>query len=489
MENGEGAITLAEEAAVIAAETGGMSGTLGIIGMLLAIAVMIVGAFRGMKAIPLTLLAAFVVIVFNGMGLWSSYSQYYAGSINNTFGAFSENSFGGVISRLFFMFIASSAYAMVMEKTGSTAAIGMQLVKWFGTKHVIWVIYVFTCILTMGGVNLFVCVFAVTPIAFVLFREANLPRHLIMAPMAAGGATITMTTLPGAPSLPNVFASDWLDTQMTAAPVFSLIFATAVVALTAVYFKYALNDALKKKETFNFPVGYDSSSLTIDKSKLPNPIIAFFPIAVLIPFILASIVLKAPYAVNAAGETTPILLTTLAMVIAIVLCLILNIKRIPTVASVKNWFGDGANNGVVAMAGLAAVIAFGNVVSHAPVFQSVVKWITELPINEYVKGVISTGIISGITGSSSGGLNITFQNLAGHFRSIEGLNLDILHRVMAIAGGTFDTLPHVSSIFLFLAILGCTHKEAYKHLWWTTVVIPTVLIVIALIPVVLIFRY
>lgn len=50
---------------------------IGIIGLLAAIAIMIIGAYKGLAALPLSLLAALVVILSNGMPVWESYASYY----------------------------------------------------------------------------------------------------------------------------------------------------------------------------------------------------------------------------------------------------------------------------------------------------------------------------------------------------------------------------------------------------------------------------
>jgi H+/gluconate symporter-like permease len=300
-----------------------------------------------------------------------------------------------------------------------------------------------------------------------------------MAPMAAGGATITMTTLPGTISLTNIIPARALGTPMTSAPIFSIIFAAAVVVLLAVYFKWAEKDARKKNEIFEFPPGFDSSSLTIEKSQLPHPVIAFTPIVVLILFIIVNTLLQTSIGQN------PVMLASLGMLIALVLCIVINPKKIGINSII--WTQDGATNGITAIVPLAAVVAFGTVVQSVPVFQSIIHWLMNLDMNIYVKGAVSTAIISGITGSSSGGAQIVLDNLGEYFKAAQGVNLQVLHRVIAISGGSLDTLPHVSAIFLFLSMVGCTHKEAYRHLWWTTVVIPTSLFIIALIPIVLIF--
>ena len=430
----------------------------GIIGMLAAILVMVIGAYRGIKAIPLTILAALVVIAANRMPVWSSLTELYAGQ------------FGTIVARFFFIFVSSSIYAMFMDKTGSTASIGKQLITWFGTKHVMVVVFIFTAILTYGGVSLFVVFFAALPVAFVLFKEANLPRAAIMAPMGAGGAGITMTTLPGTPALTNIIPSQHLGTPLTAAPIFSLIMAAIIVFLSFLYFGHVKRTARKNNEGFTFPPGFDASALAnMDKAALPHPVKAFIPIFTLIGFLLVSTVARAPWAAE------PMLLATMAMILASVVCLVLNPGKI-TMTGVKNWIGDGSNNGITAIVGLAAVIAFGEVVSNAPAFQSVQNWLLNLDMNVYFKGLVSTGIISGITGSSSGGAQIALANLGEYFIA-SGANLEVLHRLIAMSAGTLDTLPHVSAIFLFLALLGCTHKEAYKYLFWPTVVIPSIVTV------------
>jgi hypothetical protein len=50
---------------------------------------------------------------------------------------------------------------------------------------------------------------------------------------------------------------------------------------------------------------------------------------------------------------------------------------------------------------------------------------------------------------------------------------------MAMAADSLDSLPHAGGIFLMFSLVGVTHKEAYKHGWWTTCVIPTIMVIIA----------
>ncbi|MFR3071844.1 MAG: GntP family permease, partial [Paeniclostridium sp.] len=49
---------------------------------------------------------------------------------------------------------------------------------------------------------------------------------------------------------------------------------------------------------------------------------------------------------------------------------------------------------------------------------------------------------------------------------------EILHRIASLSSGGLDTLPHNGAVITTLAICGLTHKEAYKDMFVTSVVIP-----------------
>lgn len=54
-----------------------------VIGLFAGIAILIIGAYRGVGALPITVLAGFVVVITNGMPIWESFSgDYMDGYIN-----------------------------------------------------------------------------------------------------------------------------------------------------------------------------------------------------------------------------------------------------------------------------------------------------------------------------------------------------------------------------------------------------------------------
>ena len=48
--------------------------------------------------------------------------------------------------------------------------------------------------------------------------------------------------------------------------------------------------------------------------------------------------------------------------------------------------------------------------------------------------------------------------------------MEVLHRVVAMASGGMDTLPHNGAVITLLAVCGMTHKESYIDIGMITVV-------------------
>ena len=56
----------------------------------------------------------------------------------------------------------------------------------------------------------------------------------------------------------------------------------------------------------------------------------------------------------------------------------------------------------------------------------------------------------------------------------QSLNIspEVMHRVASLSSGGLDTLPHNGAVITTLPICGLTHKESYKDIFVTSVVIP-----------------
>ena len=90
-----------------------------------------------------------------------------------------------------------------------------------------------------------------------------------------------------------------------------------------------------------------------------------------------------------------------------------------------------------------------------------------------------------MTASASGGLGISLDALASTYLQMAnemGISPEILHRIASLSSGGLDTLPHNGAVITTLAICGLTHKEAYKDIFVTSVIIPifTTMVVVIL---------
>ncbi|MDO7363406.1 GntP family permease, partial [Acinetobacter geminorum] len=47
---------------------------------------------------------------------------------------------------------------------------------------------------------------------------------------------------------------------------------------------------------------------------------------------------------------------------------------------------------------------------------------------------------------------------------------EVMHRVVAMASGGMDTLPHNGAVITLLAVTGLTHKQSYKDIFAVTVI-------------------
>ncbi|MFA5517916.1 MAG: GntP family permease [Spirochaetota bacterium] len=425
---------------------------LGIIGVVVAIAVLIFIAYKGWGIIPASLISALIVILTNQADIWTSLSVNYVNGLKYFAGTF------------FLIFVLGSLFGQVMGASGSAKSISLRLMTWFGKHRAILIVTLSTAILTYGGVNLFVCIFTIYPLALVLFKEAGYPKRLIAACVALGGATFTMTAMPGTPAIQNIIPTQVLGTTATAAPLMGIACSIFMLITGVLYIQFQTNRAVSKGENF-VPGPRDTVTTEADEgSKMPHWVLAFLPLVVVIGGIVAM-----------REKLDPLYGVNIALTAGVILTYALNWKRIENPLKTLN---EGCGNSLMPLINTAAIVGFGFVVQHVPAFQAFVKFALGLQFNPLIAESFAVNIIAGITGSSSGGLSIFMQTMGQSFLAT-GINPEALHRVASIASGGLDSLPHSGAVITVLMVMGLTHKEAYKDLGFVTVIIPIGALVIA----------
>jgi len=449
---------------------------LGIMGIILASAFLIWGAYKKVAALPLMLGGSLIVVIFNWMPLWDSFAGAYI------------TGYTGFFVNLFLVFIASMFFTKAMEETGSIIKIGYKFSEWFGPKRAILVVFATTAILTYGGISLFVVVLAVAPLIMILFKEANLPRSLAIGPLAAGAITFTMKSLPYSPQATNVIPTGeaFFGTGLGAGAFIGILSAVLMIAGQLWYFKTSEKKVRESGEGFTYMEGTKEENYEVDRSTLPPTFKAFLPLILVVGLIVG--LTWIPRLFNLNMNIPPNAIVVGSMLSAAVLALLLNMNKIRGIDHLKYIINEGMSGSIRAIAGPAAVVGFGGVVRASPAFAAIVNSLLNMDMNAYGMAAFGASVVGGVVGSSSAGLQVSLEVLAQPLLET-GADPAILHRIAATFAGTFDSLPHSTVWFLIFPTLGVTHKEGYKHAFWTTVFWPTLAGLIVLFLAMLMYAY
>ena len=93
--------------------------------------------------------------------------------------------------------------------------------------------------------------------------------------------------------------------------------------------------------------------------------------------------------------------------------------------------------------------------------------------------MLTTTILAGAAGSGTGGLAIALENLAPQYLEM-GISAEVLHRIGCLSAIDLDSLPHNGAVVVLLTLAGMTHKESYKQIFVTTVVLTVIVAAIGI---------
>jgi H+/gluconate symporter-like permease len=283
-----------------------------------------------------------------------------------------------------------------------------------------------------------------------------------------------MTSMPGSPAIPNVIPSQYFGTNAFAAPEIGIITTILSFIVSMLWLNYRVKFAQRTGEGYG---NYQDNLMTsIPNGKLPNFWIAIIPVFIVIFFNYLAVNhifpnLDTSYLQNEKYGQTDIQTVKgnwaiiVALFFAIAFVLAANYRKI----DITRCINMGASESLAPIFNTASVVGYGAVINSLPGFAIVRNWILSLsPENPILSSAIATSVLSGITGSASGGLSIALESLGSKYLEMInaiGMDPEIIHRIVAIASGSLDILPHNGAIVSLLAICGLTHKESYKDIF------------------------
>lgn len=396
--------------------------------------------------------------------------------------------FANFIKNYFPLFMTGAVFAKLMEEAGYAKSIAHFITKKIGKNKSVLAVVLSGSLLTYGGVSLFVVAFILYPIASMLFKEADIPKRLIPGTIALGAFTFTMTAMPGSPEIQNVIPMKYFGTDTFAAPVTGIFASILMLTLGMLWLTKRVKSARKNNEGYG---NYNDNSVEENYENLPTIFKAFTPIIIIF---VTNLFFSKIYYENIDGEYLSSFNTTLSnvsgtwsVIIAIVLAdLFIILTNYKNIKNLKSVLDIGVSNSFRPLLNSSAIVGYGSVVKSLAVFSVIQTFIFGISSNPIISEALSVNLICGLTASASGGLGISLDALAPTYLQMShvlNISPEILHRIASLSSGGLDTLPHNGAVITTLAICGLTHKESYKDIFITSVVIPilTTAIVVILI--------
>lgn len=393
----------------------------------------------------------------------------------------------GFLKLYFPVFLLGAVFGKLIEISGFSKSIVNATIQMVGRQRAMLSIVLVCALLTYGGVSLFVVVFAVYPFAAELFRQSDIPKRLVPGTIALGAFTFTMDALPGTPQIQNIIPTSFFGTTGWAAPVLGTIGAVFILFLGISYLEWRRRVALRagegygdEKELRNEPEPYRGDQLV-------HPLIAILPLLLVgvanfaftrwIPGFYGETQSFVPAVI---GNPAPVVqeVSKVAAIWAVQGALLIGILTVvvfawrPVFASFAEGSKSAIGGALLASMNTASEYGFGAVIAALPGFLVVANALQAIP-NPLINEAISVTALAGITGSASGGMSIALAAMADSFianAQANGIPMDVLHRVAAMASGGMDTLPHNGAVITLLAVTGLTHRQAYKDIFAITLI-------------------
>lgn len=469
----------------------------GLLGILLALALLVWLAFRGWSILLLAPAASILVAAFAGGRLVPYWTQIFMDSAAR------------FVAQFFPIFLLGALFGKLMEDSGSVTAIADFMTKKLGPSRATLTVVLAGALVTYGGVSLFVAFFVLVPMAQAVFRTANIPNRLVPAAIALGTMTFTMSALPGTPAIQNAIPMPFFGTTPLAAPGLGIIAAAIMLAFGLGWLRRAETAAHRKGEGFGVVIPTPSADAAAEdqnvrerattarefdppevhrgghSGELPPIVLAIAPLFVVIvvnvlmslvvlPRLDVSFLAQERWGATSLSAVGGVWAVVSALGAAIATVIAANRRRLPRL---RDTMDSGANASVLPVLSVSSLVGFGAVVADVPAFAIVRGWVLSIEGGPLVSLAVATNLLSAITGSASGGLTIALDALGATYMRIatqQGIDPALLHRIAVMSAGTLDSLPQNGAVVTLLAVCGSTHRESYFDIVMAAIVGPII---------------
>ncbi len=430
-----------------------------VIGIIISLACLMFFAYRGITVLVLAPLMAMLAIILTGgeFGLFEAYGTKFMPGAAKYFASY------------FPVFITGAIFGKLMGVSGAAKSVSHFISEKLGKDKAILAVVTATGLLVYGGVSLFVVVFAIYPLGATLYREAGVPKRLLPASIALGAFTFAMTALPGSPQYINTIPIPYFGTDTFAAPILGIICGAVEYVLGVMWLNSRARKANAKGEFYG---DHTNEGVETSHEKIPSFWLALSPI--ILVFIIN-------FAATKSGLFKGIWPVVLALAITIVYCIIIFRSYID---DIKGEVNAGAIGSLLPIMNTSCEVGYGSVIKALSAFAILKAAVMSLPGPPLISISFATTALAGVIGSASGGTALTLEALGETFNQIivaNGMNAGVVHRVMIIAAGVLDSLPHCGAVITLLSVCKLDHKQSYLNLAMCTIGVPFVATVVGII--------
>lgn len=403
------------------------------IGLLIAVVLFIVMIVKGIDMVTSTVVTAAIILVTSGLDFWEGLLTTFS------VGA------GSFCTSWFIILALGGIFGELVNETGLATKIAKSLSHALGSKRVGLIMMICTFFITLLGINGYIMVFVLYPIADNLLRENKMDRRLLPFLMICGGANANSFAF--SMDICNVIPSNFLGTSLGVAPGLSVIFSVITCTWYVLYFNYAQKKSMSKHSEAELLAMYQDTNVVMSDAELPGLFIS------VLPFVL---VLATVVAATGMG-TNPSL--ACGLLVGVLVILVTQFKK---VKNLKATLKNGGMSGLSTMLTVAAVVGLSKVLTAAPAFTAVQQFVLNISLPMYFKTWLGTMICGALTGSAITAETLFLESFGQEFLAA-GANINALHRICAEAGITMNKLPNASPVVMETSVCKCTLAESYKH--------------------------
>lgn len=423
--------------------------------------------FKGWNPIIANVLAACLLMIFNGTNIMTGLAETYIPGFNS------------MITMFFLFFLGASILGALYKVTGAAETVADCFYRWFVEKRqgknqaiVGGIVCMMTCfVCSYGGLDAFCGIFMLLPIIMMLAQKSNVPRRLVPALVFGGISSAQLG--PGSPLTGNNFGSVFFETTATAAPVLGLIGMVVVMACIIFYIRRSVGCAYDAGERYE--AGPYRAPALHDKSERPPFILAILPlIAVFICNTLLPLTVGVKldlYLCLAIGDAVAILCFFPYMIKAARRAVQSDMGKGNSVLgacrALVGALGSGAQDGGFAILLIASGSAFSTLLGSTNGCTAIMNWATSLPLPMLITFSIAIVVLTFLSGTP--GCMIIAAPVFLPIAAQLGISNGVLMRIAVFGQCVLDTLPINGAILIVMAQSGLTMKEGYPGVFKTTV--------------------